>query len=265
MYEEGTKQHSIDADGLMITGPGEPKRFEGQPSHHARIFDGRNFWTNIDKFKKLKREDSVGVLGAGETAAAIVVKLSQILTKDITIEIIHRHGAVFSRGESFDENRWFTDPTDWKTLSEEQRDELIERTDRGVFSVHSKRIIDQARNVNPMVMQVSKISFKHGLPLVIGKGGWERSYEYLVVANGFDPLWFVKFMDEPLMKLCPGEDNLRRRIRTDLSVDHISPRIHLPMLAAFEQGPGFPNLSCLGLLADRVLETYVRPKKARRR
>jgi hypothetical protein len=28
------------------------------------------------------------------------------------------------------------------------------------------------------------------------------------------------------------------------------------MLAAIAQGPGFPNLSCLGLLADRILAAY---------
>jgi len=28
------------------------------------------------------------------------------------------------------------------------------------------------------------------------------------------------------------------------------------MLASLAQGPGFPNLSCLGLLADRILASY---------
>jgi mycobactin lysine-N-oxygenase len=29
------------------------------------------------------------------------------------------------------------------------------------------------------------------------------------------------------------------------------------MLAGLAQGPGFPNLSCLGLLSDRILRRYV--------
>jgi mycobactin lysine-N-oxygenase len=29
--------------------------------------------------------------------------------------------------------------------------------------------------------------------------------------------------------------------------------LFLPNLAGLNQGPGFPNLSCLGLLSDRVL------------
>ena len=29
------------------------------------------------------------------------------------------------------------------------------------------------------------------------------------------------------------------------------------MLAGLAQGPGFPNLSCLGTLSDRILDRYV--------
>jgi mycobactin lysine-N-oxygenase len=45
-------------------------------------------------------------------------------------------------------------------------------------------------------------------------------------------------------------------IAEDLSLNGFTPKIHLPMLAAIAQGPGFPNLSCLGLLADRILAAY---------
>ena len=42
-----------------------------------------------------------------------------------------------------------------------------------------------------------------------------------------------------------------------LSTGERSIALHLPMLAGLAQGPGFPNLSCLGLLSDRVLRRYV--------
>jgi mycobactin lysine-N-oxygenase len=37
----------------------------------------------------------------------------------------------------------------------------------------------------------------------------------------------------------------------------MSPPLHLPLVAGLAQGPGFPNLSCLGLLSDRILRRYV--------
>jgi len=39
----------------------------------------------------------------------------------------------------------------------------------------------------------------------------------------------------------------------------LRPPLHLPVVAGLAQGPGFPNLSCLGLLSDRVLRRYVSP------
>ena len=50
---------------------------------------------------------------------------------------------------------------------------------------------------------------------------------------------------------------LERVIGHDLAVPGLRPRLHLPILAGLAQGPGFPNRSCLGLLADRVLGAYV--------
>ena len=49
-----------------------------------------------------------------------------------------------------------------------------------------------------------------------------------------------------------------QRIDVDLSVAGPNPPLHLPVLAGLAQGPGFPNLNCLGLLSDRILRPYVR-------
>ena len=46
-------------------------------------------------------------------------------------------------------------------------------------------------------------------------------------------------------------------IDVDLSVAGLAPPLHLPVMAGLAQGPGFPNLSCLGLLSDRILRRYV--------
>ena len=48
-------------------------------------------------------------------------------------------------------------------------------------------------------------------------------------------------------------DSLQRAIGYDLAVSGVTPKLFLPSLSWLTQGPGFPNLSCLGLLSDRVL------------
>jgi mycobactin lysine-N-oxygenase len=38
----------------------------------------------------------------------------------------------------------------------------------------------------------------------------------------------------------------RQRVAYDLAVADLRPSLHLPVLAGLAQGPGFPNLTCLG-------------------
>jgi len=42
---------------------------------------------------------------------------------------------------------------------------------------------------------------------------------------------------------------------------HITIAKRIPVAAGLAQGPGFPNLSCLGLLSDRILRRYVAPSE----
>jgi mycobactin lysine-N-oxygenase len=86
------------------------------------------------------------------------------------------------------------------------------------------------------------------------------AYDLVVVAIGFDARWFESLLGGEARQLFDdalGEDGLERRIDLDLSVAGLSPPLHLPLVAALAQGPGFPNLSCLGLLSDRILRRYV--------
>jgi mycobactin lysine-N-oxygenase len=84
----------------------------------------------------------------------------------------------------------------------------------------------------------------------------------VVVAIGFQARWFEALLGEQarhrLAEALAG-DELERRIEVDLSVAGLCPPLHLPVVAGLAQGPGFPNLSCLGLLSDRILRRYVAP------
>jgi mycobactin lysine-N-oxygenase len=126
--------------------------------------------------------------------------------------------------------------------------------------------ITRARNVRSVVGTARRLrALPSHVEIETEYGGVARHahYDYVVVARGFDPLWFTSLFDEEMSRQLgaatghPTEGAIERAIRRDLAVEGLAPRLHLPMLAAVAQGPGFPNLSCLGLLADRVLSSYV--------
>lgn len=267
---DGDERCTLVGDGLVLTGPGSPVHVGGQPKDHPRVFDGDTFWWQVDSFEALRAPVSIGVVGSGETAAAVVVALLELLHEHSSIEIISPLGIPFSRGESFEESRLFSDPgSEWQRLSEHHRREFVRRTDRGVFSMQAQGQIDRAENVRTLAGQAVGVDARDENVLLDVRYGEETervAYDYVVIAIGFDPLAFVSLLEpETRRRLGTQVDgwsrtHLERSIGFDLSVNDIDPPLHLPMLAGVAQGPGFPNLSCLGLLSDRILSSYVRPR-----
>src|SRR6202042_659032 len=88
---------------------------------------------------------NVCVIGSGETAASIVISLLNRSHKRSTVDVLTSRGVLYSRGESYDENRFYSDPGDWPRLAEPHRREFLERTDRGVFSVQAEAVLNQSR------------------------------------------------------------------------------------------------------------------------
>jgi mycobactin lysine-N-oxygenase len=85
------------------------------------------------------------------------------------------------------------------------------------------------------------------------------AYDAVIVAIGFDGRWFEALLASTASaryRQALGSGELERHIGLDLSVAGLPP-LHLPVVAGLAQGPGFPNLSCLGLLSDRILRRYV--------
>ncbi len=275
---------TIAGQGLVMTGSGTPMAIPGQPASHPRVMDGASFWLHTRDFVRLRATLTspvhIGVIGTGETAAAIVIALLNALNDLAIIEVVSPSGVLYQRDEGFEENRLFSDPDarlallrnghrhelTWLSMTERDRREFLRRTDRGVFSLLAMEEINRAENVRSIkgtAMQMHVADDRVFVDMEYD-GKIERDeYDYVVVAIGFNALWFSDLFDEETLGyVSAATDSLsrttiERTIGEDLSIQNLEPRLHLPMLAGVAQGPGFPNLSCLGLLADRILSSYL--------
>jgi mycobactin lysine-N-oxygenase len=257
---------AITVDGVVITGAGPTITVPGQPRDHPRVLDGRTYWLEAHKMPR-ERALNVCVIGSGETAASVVIDLVKHFHKHSTIDVLTARGVLYSRGESYDENRFYSDPADWPRLAEAHRREFLVRTDRGVFSLQAEAALNQARGFRTLAGRAAAIEAREHDVIVTIAYGEERervAYDAVIVAIGFDGRWFEALLGgnaSSRYQDAIGRSELERHIDLDLSVVGLAP-LHLPVMAGLGQGPGFPNLSCLGLLSDRILRRYVGIKQA---
>jgi mycobactin lysine-N-oxygenase len=251
----------LEAGGVVLTGAGPPIQIAGQPRDHPRVLDGRSYWRHEDELTKGAAQN-ICVIGGGETAASIVVNLVTHSHQRSTVDVLTSRGVLYSRGESYDENRFYSDPGDWPQLAESHRREFLERTDRGVVSLQAEAALSQSRGFRTLPGRATGIEAGERHVVVTVEYGRERervAYDRVIVAIGFDARWFERLLGaEARQRLAwaLAGDELDRRIDVDLTVTGLRPPLHLPLLAGLAQGPGFPNLTCLGLLSDRVLRRY---------
>lgn len=265
---------SYEADGVVFTGPGTPIKIQNSPAQSPeRIFDGQNYWTKINEFKKMTH-GKVAVIGGGGAAASVMLSLLQIAPV-LDLQVINPRGSMFIRGESIREKRLFCNSAEWLKLDEFRRLEFIKRTDRGVFSLAAQKQFDQSEKLEIISGEVLalkdvgdkiQVEFKYGDP----PRAIEYEYDKVVVALGFDPFSSLLMIPEQFR---PAAQTQSERLEIQRNVDKYlrlpfdsvpalagaKPNIHVPMLAGLAQGPGFPNLTCLGHLSDRILSLYVPP------
>jgi mycobactin lysine-N-oxygenase len=152
------------------------------------------------------------------------------------------------------------------------------RTDRGVFSARVQEALladDRIRHLRGRVAHAVPRDGRIRLTLYTDRAG-ERvetvhGFDLVIDGQGADPLWFMPLLGQDardLLELGMGGpltgELLQESIGHDLAVTGVTPKLFLPGLAGLTQGPGFPNLSCLGLLSDRVLGADLRMAAARR-
>ncbi|MFI1177817.1 SidA/IucD/PvdA family monooxygenase [Streptomyces melanogenes] len=263
----GAEDHVL-GDGLVITGPGPITPISGYDDsrHPPTITDAKNFWQHLNRIASARRQ-VIGVIGSGGAAASVVSTLLKSTRGNFLIQLITPDGVIYSRGESYDENRHYSDPQAWEEFGADSRTKFLEHTAAGVFSLADKRVMDVAPNLDTIAGSVSRVTFiNHDKgAMVYLKGARRKHYDKIVVAWGFDAMDWQNLLDGTAMDRIAAalhgpieREAIKDRIGNHLEIEGLAPWLHLPMLAD-KKGPGFVGLMCLGLLSDRILEAYVFP------
>jgi mycobactin lysine-N-oxygenase len=256
------RDDTVEADAVMLTGPGQPDR--SVLPGHPQVLSIAQFWRMAAEHQRIDAE-RVAVIGGGETAASMLNELFKHRVSTITV--ISPQATLFTRGESFFENRMFSDPTDWGGLTLAERRDVMARTDRGVFSARVQDSLladDRIRHLRGRVAHGVAADGRIRITLHTDRQG-ERletvhGFDLVIDGSGADSLWFLPLLGQDVLDLLEVRlngpvtgDRLQRAIGDDLALAGVQPKLILPNLSGLNQGPGFPNLSCLGLLSDRVL------------
>lgn len=248
----------IESDGVLITGPGFSGKAIGK---HPRILSIAEFWDLAGR-RKIPLSSRAAVIGGGETAGSALDELSR--HDAMAISVISPMATLYTRGESFFENTLFSDPSKWATLSKDERRDVIRRTDRGVFSVRVQESLLGDARVHHLQGRVVGVEERGDLiELTLhneSRSEQTHAFDLVIDATGGQPLWFLDLFDPAavdMLELAVGwpitQERIESAIGYDLAVEGLSPKLYLPNLAGVAQGPGFPNLSCLGALSDRIL------------
>jgi mycobactin lysine-N-oxygenase len=261
----GTSRHVSGA--LVLTGPGIHSSFPHEPDIAGRIFHCDSERAEFARLPE-DRACDVGIVGGGESALSCTMFLRGFRPRAQCT--IYTPLLPLSRGESFLENRVFSNPdeVEWESLDLQARRDFVKHSDRGVFDPPSLEAIgydDRVRFVTGRVTDVASVrgGERVRLEYAAPEGGAAGEHEYVVNCTGFDLLAQLRALFSPELRAeieeCVGPLWDRPRgtevpIGRALELRGMEPRLHIPGLGGLSQGPGFANLGALGLVANRVLE-----------
>jgi mycobactin lysine-N-oxygenase len=262
------------AGALVLTGPGIHRAFPHEPGVASRVLhcDSRR-----SEFARLPEERScdVAVVGGGESALSCVMFLRGF--RPLSRFTIYTPMLPLSRGESFLENRVFSDPdeVEWTALDQQTRRDFVKHSDRGVFDPPSLAAIaydDRCRFATGRVTDAEAtpggegVRLEHDSP----EGIVHPEHDFVVNCTGFDLLAQLRTLfpdqvrteiEERVGQLWDTPAGTEVPIGRNLELRGMAPRLQIPGLAGLSQGPGFANLGALGLLANRVLQPLLLERK----
>jgi mycobactin lysine-N-oxygenase len=269
--EPGGRRERHDGRALLLTGSGVHRPLPHEPAAAERMFHCDDKRSEIAARIPADRRSEIAIVGGGEGALSCLAFLRAM--RPAARLTVHTPSLPMSRGESFLENRAFSNPdtVDWTALDLATRRLFVQQCDRGVFGpdgLDAFSYDDRCRFVTGRVVHVGAerdgrgVRLEHDAPT----GMRTDRYDFVVNCTGFDLLEQLRGLFPPAVRaaierqagplwdLPPGAE---LPIGRWLEVAGMAPRLHLPGLAGLSQGPGFANLGCLGLLADRVVAPLV--------
>ncbi len=251
---------------LVLTGPGAHRAFPHEPSVADRLFHCDSKRSEFERLPE-DRDLDVAVVGGGESALSCVMFLRRLRPR--ARYTIYTPMLPMSRGESFLENRVFSNPdeVEWGSLDLETRRDFVKHSDRGVFDPPSLAAIaydDRVRFVTGRVSDVGaapadRVLVEYESP----QGGGGDEHEYVVNCTGFDLVAQMRGLFGPELRaeierrvgdIWEGRRGVEVPIGRHCELRGMDPPLQIPGLAGLSQGPGFANLGALGLLANRVLQ-----------
>lgn len=254
---------------LLLTGPGVHRAISHDAEVAGLIFHCDSRRGELARIPDERGAD-IAIVGGGESALSCVAFLRSFRPRARLT--VYTPLLPMSRGESFLENRVFSDPdaVAWETLDEQARRDFVRHCDRGVFdpgTLASLAYDNHCRFVTARVVHVGAAGRDDGVRvdhLPAGGGPSSEHHDFLVNCTGFDLLEQLRSLFAPALRA-----EIERRvgplwerrpagrevpIGRHLELVGMRPRLHIPGLGGLAQGPGFANLGCLGLLANRVLQ-----------
>jgi mycobactin lysine-N-oxygenase len=277
-HEMGGSTAVDDADAVVLTGTGSAIELSGgtaKPEHG--LANAETFWTPpIASRIAAMTEGEIVVIGSGGAAGTILAHLASLrLGREVGVISLSPLGALFPRGDGFAERRLSSDPDMWRSLPEEVRREIIARTDAGVVSSRIKDAVERS----------DQIVFRHGRAVSVDApgpsedemrlhytlGGIARTIrpKVVVAAMGFNAWSLLRPLGPRAGSLIDPPDEtareLRKSIEAEFGAELCLPAcagqgghgLHIPVLAALAQGPGFGSLGSLGATASAILDPYV--------
>jgi mycobactin lysine-N-oxygenase len=275
-HECGGAAAVSEADAVVLTGTGPAIKLPGTASPADGFVDAETFWdpSIADRIARMT-EGEIVVIGSGGAAGTILAHLASLrLGSEVGVISLSPLGALFPRGDGFAERRLSSDPGMWRSLPEEIRRDILTRTDAGVVSSRIKHDVDRSE----------QIVFRHGRALAVdapGPNEDEMKLHYtlggikqfirakvVVAAMGFNSWGLLhpfgtaaKALTEPSTE---AAKKFRGAIEAEFDADlclpasaGLGPRLHIPLLAALAQGPGFASLGSLGKTASAILDPYI--------